>query len=70
MSQLKRLEEEINPLQEANHSLSAQCDTLSTEKKLMETEIGRWKARVNHLLEETKKIDPEELENTRWVSWH
>ena len=65
VSQVKRLEEEINPLQESNHTLGAQCDSLSAEKKQLEAEITRWKARVNSLLEECNKIDPEELENTK-----
>lgn len=53
--QVRKLELDILPLQEANAELSEKSGMLQAEKKLLEEDVKRWKARnqvntVSHLL--------------------
>lgn len=44
--QLQKLESDIMPLQQANSELSEKSGMLQAEKKILEEEIKRWKART------------------------
>uniref|UniRef100_A0A3B4G4L8 Nucleoprotein TPR n=1 Tax=Pundamilia nyererei TaxID=303518 RepID=A0A3B4G4L8_9CICH len=55
-----KLESDILPLQQANTELSEKSGMLQAEKKLLEEEIKRWKARTQHLVSQQKDSDPEE----------
>lgn len=44
--QVQKLESDILPLQQANSELSEKSGMLQAEKKLLEEEIKRWKART------------------------
>lgn len=46
VSQLQKLESDVTPLQQANTELSEKSGMLQVEKKLLEEEIKRWKART------------------------
>lgn len=53
--QVRKLELDILPLQEANAELSEKSGMLQAEKKLLEEDVKRWKARnqvstASHLL--------------------
>lgn len=50
----------IQSLQETQHSLTAQKDSLLAEKVALKNEVERWNARTNQLIEQYNKIDPEE----------
>lgn len=43
---MQKLESDILPLQQANSELSEKSGMLQAEKKLLEEEIKRWKART------------------------
>lgn len=45
-SQVRKLEADIMPLQESNAELSEKSGMLQAEKKLLEEDIKRWKART------------------------
>ena len=51
--QLQKLESDIMPLQQANSELSEKSGMLQAEKKILEEEIKRWKARTQ-VCEKTK----------------
>ena len=53
-------EKQIQSLQETQHSLIAQKDSLLAEKVALKNEVERWNARTNQLIEQYNKIDPEE----------
>uniref|UniRef100_A0A3P9CSH3 Nucleoprotein TPR n=1 Tax=Maylandia zebra TaxID=106582 RepID=A0A3P9CSH3_9CICH len=55
-----KLESDILPLQQANSELSEKSGMLQAEKKLLDEEIKRWKARTQHLVSQQKDSDPEE----------
>ncbi len=61
--QVKALETDITPIQQSLHEQTAQRENLEAEKSALETELERWKARTNHLIEQCNKIDPEEMKN-------
>lgn len=44
--QLEKLESDIMPLQQANSELSEKSGMLQAEKKILDEEIKRWKART------------------------
>lgn len=44
--QVQKLESDILPLQQANSELSEKSGMLQAEKKLLDEEIKRWKART------------------------
>lgn len=44
--QLQKLESDIMPLQQANSELSEKSGMLQVEKKILDEEIKRWKART------------------------
>lgn len=44
--QVQKLESDIMPLQQANSELSEKSGMLQAEKKILEEEIKRWKART------------------------
>lgn len=44
--QLQKLESDIMPLQQANSELSEKSGMLRAEKKILDEEIKRWKART------------------------
>lgn len=46
MFQVQKLESDIMPLQQANSELSEKSGMLQAEKKILEEEIKRWKART------------------------
>lgn len=52
--QLQKLESDITPLQQANSELSEKSGMLQAEKKILEEEIKRWKARTQ-VSEQTRK---------------
>ncbi|KAL0164820.1 hypothetical protein M9458_040573, partial [Cirrhinus mrigala] len=47
-------------MQESNAELSEKSGMLQAEKKLLEEDIKRWKARTQHLVSQQKDTDPEE----------
>ncbi|KPP68462.1 nucleoprotein TPR-like [Scleropages formosus] len=57
---VQKLEADILPLQESNAELSEKSGMLQCEKKLLEEDIKRWKARTQHLVSQQKDTDPEE----------
>uniref|UniRef100_A0A3Q3LD13 Nucleoprotein TPR n=1 Tax=Mastacembelus armatus TaxID=205130 RepID=A0A3Q3LD13_9TELE len=57
---VQKLESDILPLQQANSELSEKSGMLQAEKKILEEEIKRWKARTQHLVSQQKDSDPEE----------
>uniref|UniRef100_A0A8D3CET8 Nucleoprotein TPR n=1 Tax=Scophthalmus maximus TaxID=52904 RepID=A0A8D3CET8_SCOMX len=59
-AKLQKLQSDIMPLQQANTELSEKSGTLQAEKKILEEEIKRWKARTQHLVSQQKDSDPEE----------
>uniref|UniRef100_A0A3B3ZID7 Nucleoprotein TPR n=1 Tax=Periophthalmus magnuspinnatus TaxID=409849 RepID=A0A3B3ZID7_9GOBI len=59
-AKVQKLESDIMPLEMANSELSEQSGMLQTEKKILEEEIKRWKARTEHLVAQQKDSDPEE----------
>uniref|UniRef100_A0A2I3RFW4 Nucleoprotein TPR n=1 Tax=Pan troglodytes TaxID=9598 RepID=A0A2I3RFW4_PANTR len=58
--QVRKLELDILPLQEANAELSEKSGMLQAEKKLLEEDVKRWKARNQHLVSQQKDPDTEE----------
>lgn len=46
MFQVQKMESDIMPLQQANSELSEKSGMLQAEKKILEDEIKRWKART------------------------
>lgn len=44
--QIQKMEADILPLQQANSELSEKSGMLQAEKKILEEEIKRWKART------------------------
>lgn len=46
LSKVSKLESDILPMQESNAELSEKSGMLQAEKKLLEEEIKRWKART------------------------
>lgn len=46
LSQVRKLEADILPLQESNAELSEKSGMLQAEKKLLEEDVKRWKART------------------------
>uniref|UniRef100_A0A8C9TKV3 Nucleoprotein TPR n=1 Tax=Scleropages formosus TaxID=113540 RepID=A0A8C9TKV3_SCLFO len=59
-AKVQKLEADILPLQESNAELSEKSGMLQCEKKLLEEDIKRWKARTQHLVSQQKDTDPEE----------
>ncbi|XP_012694986.2 translocated promoter region b, nuclear basket protein isoform X3 [Clupea harengus] len=59
-SKVSKQEQSIMPIQESNAELSEKSGMLQAEKKLLEEDIKRWKARTQHLLSQQKDVDPEE----------
>uniref|UniRef100_A0A6Q2XHY6 Nucleoprotein TPR n=1 Tax=Esox lucius TaxID=8010 RepID=A0A6Q2XHY6_ESOLU len=55
-----KLEADILPMQESNAELSEKSGLLQAEKKILEEDIKRWKARTQHLVSQQKDTDPEE----------
>lgn len=58
--QVKKLEDDIQPLQSNIRELNGQKDTLTIEKNNLTGEVERWKARTSRLIEQCNKSDPEE----------
>lgn len=54
--QIQKLESDIMPLQQANSELSEKSGMLQAEKKILEEEIKRWKARTQVCERTSKKI--------------
>ena len=52
--QLQKLESDLMPMQQANSELSEKSGMLQAEKKILEEEIKRWKARTQ--VSETTKL--------------
>ncbi|XP_053710711.1 translocated promoter region b, nuclear basket protein isoform X2 [Synchiropus splendidus] len=59
-TKLKKMEQEVLPIQQANTELSEKSGMLQAEKKILEDEIKRWKNRTQHLVSQQKDSDPEE----------
>ncbi|XP_041967516.1 translocated promoter region b, nuclear basket protein isoform X1 [Alosa sapidissima] len=59
-AKVRKLEQDLLPIQESNAELSEKSGMLQAEKKLLEEDIKRWKARTQHLLSQQKDTDPEE----------
>ncbi|XP_062412025.1 translocated promoter region b, nuclear basket protein [Sardina pilchardus] len=59
-AKVRKLEQDLLPIQESNAELSEKSGMLQAEKKLLEEDIKRWKARTQHLLTQQKDTDPEE----------
>ncbi|XP_070555151.1 nucleoprotein TPR-like [Ptychodera flava] len=57
---VKELESAVTPLQEQNREMSDKNVALLAEKDSLTSEVKRWKARTNHLIEQSNKTDPEE----------
>lgn len=49
--QVQKLESDVLPMQQANSELSEKTSMLQADKKLLEEEIKRWKARTQVSLE-------------------
>ncbi len=60
--QIQKLESDIMPLKQANSELSEKSGMLQAEKKIMEEEIKRWKARTQ-VSEKTRK------DNKNFLCW-
>ncbi|KAM4722857.1 nucleoprotein TPR [Rhinophrynus dorsalis] len=59
-AKIRKLESNILPLQESNAELSEKSGMLQAEKKLLEEDVRRWRARTQHLLNQQKDTDAEE----------
>ncbi|XP_075038773.1 nucleoprotein TPR isoform X2 [Mixophyes fleayi] len=59
-AKIRKLEANILPLQESNSELSEKSGMLQAEKKLLEEDVRRWRARTQHLLNQQKDTDVEE----------
>ena len=57
---MKTLEGEISPVQQTVRDRQVTIDTLMAEKNALRSEVDRWKARTNHLIDQANKSDPEE----------
>eukprot|EP00061_Rhincodon_typus_P010140 g34201.t1 len=55
-----KLESDILPLQESNTELSEKSGMLQAEKKLLDEDLKRWKARAQQLISQQKETDPDE----------
>ncbi|XP_048832037.1 translocated promoter region b, nuclear basket protein isoform X4 [Brienomyrus brachyistius] len=60
LDKVHTLEAQIVPLKESNAELSEKSGVLQSEKKLLEMDIKRWKARTQELISQQKDADPEE----------
>ncbi|XP_065184062.1 nucleoprotein TPR-like [Sycon ciliatum] len=58
----KQLEDEICPLKENNHQLTAAREALVAERAALKTEVQRWNQRCNSLMEQCNKVDQEEYQ--------
>ena len=67
MFQLKKLEEDIKPLQNEMREIESERDALRVEKKTVLAESERWKLRTNQLIEQAHKTDPEEHKKLMYV---
>lgn len=56
--QLQKLESDITPMQQANSELSEKSGMLQVEKKILEEEIKRWKARTQVREKTTRETSP------------
>ena len=61
MFQVKELEAEITPLQDAKMLLQNLYESLQVERNALQGEVMRWKNRTNQLIEQCNKADPEEF---------
>ena len=59
--QNKQVLSELGPVKAQLADVTGQKEALSVEKQSLEAEIGRWKARTSHLIEQCNKADPEEI---------
>ncbi|XP_057208864.1 translocated promoter region b, nuclear basket protein isoform X1 [Triplophysa rosa] len=59
-AKMRKLESDVTPMQESITELSEKSGVLQAEKKLLEEDIKRWKARTQHLVSQQKDTDPEE----------
>lgn len=59
-AKVQKLESDILPLRQANTELSEKSGMQHAEKKILEEEIKRWKARTQHLVSQQRDSDPEE----------
>ncbi|XP_055956661.1 nucleoprotein TPR isoform X2 [Patella vulgata] len=59
-AKVKKMEDNINPLQATIRNLETQKGLLAGEKQALESEVTRWKSRTNQLIEKCNKTDPEE----------
>ncbi|KAK6179173.1 hypothetical protein SNE40_011593 [Patella caerulea] len=59
-AKVKKMEDNINPLQATIRDLETQKGLLAGEKQALESEVTRWKSRTNQLIEKCNKTDPEE----------
>ncbi|XP_013390064.1 nucleoprotein TPR [Lingula anatina] len=59
-TKVKKLEEIIGPLKQVKFDLMKERDSLLAEKTGIQAELDRWKARVNSLIEQANRSDPEE----------
>ncbi|XP_049576047.1 translocated promoter region b, nuclear basket protein isoform X4 [Syngnathus scovelli] len=57
---VQKLESDVLPLKQANNELSEKSGMLQMEKKILDEEIKRWKARTQHLVSQQKDSDPDE----------
>ncbi|KAA3673760.1 nucleoprotein TPR [Paragonimus westermani] len=58
--QLRDFESTVGPLRDENTELSAQVDSLTSEKRSLVEERDRWKERCNRLVETAQRMDPEQ----------
>ncbi|KAL5021860.1 hypothetical protein ScPMuIL_001015 [Solemya velum] len=59
-AKVKKLEQDIHPLQANIRHVQAQRESLITDKVSLQGEVDRWKARTNQLIEQANKKDPDE----------
>ncbi|XP_063057948.1 translocated promoter region b, nuclear basket protein isoform X2 [Engraulis encrasicolus] len=57
---VRKMEQDLMPIQQSNAELSEKSGMLQAEKKLLEEDIKRWRARTQHLVSQQKDTDPEE----------
>ena len=64
---MNKLEVDITPIQQSLHEQEALRENLEAERIALTSEVDRWKARTNHLIEQCNKVDPEEMKKLMYV---
>merc|ERR1712166_1048602 len=61
-TQVSSLKDQLQPLELKMRNLSAINDSLEADRKAMEVEVSRWKARNETLMNKTKQVDISEYQ--------